>query len=239
MICECSSFQLEDTEAFAPEVAVLLNVTPDHLDRHGTLEAYREAKLRIFAGQGDDDFAIFDADLGRLRRLRAARAAARRSPTAARPAPRAAAWSASATSVIEADGRPLCPLGELALPGEHNVRNAMAVSRRGALRRRPRARRSPAGCAASPACRTGSSASPRSAGVLYVNDSKATNVAAAEAALRSFDGGVHAILGGSLKGGSFDGLVSRRRRALPRRLPDRRGAPTRSRRRWPAAGVSS
>ena len=62
-------------------------------------------------------------------------------------------------------------------------------------------------------------------GVSFVNDSKATNVAAAAAALRSFDGGVRAILGGSLKGGGFDGPRARGRRALPRLLPDRRGGP--------------
>ena len=60
MICECSSFQLEDAEAFAPECAVLLNLSPDHLDRHGTIERYLEAKLRVFANQGNDDFAVFN-----------------------------------------------------------------------------------------------------------------------------------------------------------------------------------
>ena len=62
IVCECSSFQLEDSRAFAPEVAVLLNVTPDHLDRHGTLAAYAEAKLRIFSNQTAEDTAIVDAD---------------------------------------------------------------------------------------------------------------------------------------------------------------------------------
>ena len=62
VVCECSSFQLEDSVAFAPEVAVLLNVTPDHLDRHGTLAAYAEAKLRIFGNQSPEDTAIVDAD---------------------------------------------------------------------------------------------------------------------------------------------------------------------------------
>jgi UDP-N-acetylmuramoylalanine--D-glutamate ligase len=58
VVCEASSFQLEDTVAFAPECAVLLNIEPDHIDRHGTFEAYREAKLRVFANQTDDDVAI-------------------------------------------------------------------------------------------------------------------------------------------------------------------------------------
>ena len=70
-----SSFQLEDTVEFAPEGAVLLNLAPDHLDRHGTFEAYRAAKLQIFARQGNDDVAVAPVGLGRRgpRRLRAAR----------------------------------------------------------------------------------------------------------------------------------------------------------------------
>ncbi len=58
IVCEASSFQLEDTSAFAPECAVLLNIEPDHIDRHGTFEAYRDAKMRVFANQGPDDVAI-------------------------------------------------------------------------------------------------------------------------------------------------------------------------------------
>jgi len=61
VVCECSSFQLEDTAAFAPECAVLLNLEPDHLDRHGGFEGYREAKLRVFANQGPDDVAVVPA----------------------------------------------------------------------------------------------------------------------------------------------------------------------------------
>ncbi len=60
VICECSSFQLEDSEAFSPECAVLLNVTPDHLDRHRDFDYYLRAKLRIFANQGNDDVAVYN-----------------------------------------------------------------------------------------------------------------------------------------------------------------------------------
>lgn len=62
-VVECSSFQLEDTAAFHPQTAVLLNVEPDHLDRHGTFEDYRDAKLRLFANQGPDDVAVAPPDL--------------------------------------------------------------------------------------------------------------------------------------------------------------------------------
>src|SRR5829696_242162 len=63
IVAEASSFQLEDTEAFAPEAALLLNLAEDHLDRHGTFEAYRAAKLRVFAAQPPDAIAVAPADL--------------------------------------------------------------------------------------------------------------------------------------------------------------------------------
>ena len=205
VICECSSFQLEDSAAFAPEVAVLLNVTPDHLDRHGSFEAYRDSKLRIYAGQSETDFAIFDADLV---------------PYAASDRPgRGAtiAYGASACAeggclvrlrngVIEVDGTALVPVSELALKGEHNVRNAMAVTAAALCGGVPRE-------AIGRGLRNFGGVPHRLEqvaevdGVVYVNDSKATNVAAAEAALGSFgpDRNVHAILGGSLKGAPSTG----------------------------------
>ncbi len=64
MVCEVSSFQLEDTVAFAPEVAVLTNLEPDHLDRHGTFDAYVAAKLKVFTNQGNDDVAVAPEGLG-------------------------------------------------------------------------------------------------------------------------------------------------------------------------------
>ncbi|HEY4976008.1 MAG TPA: Mur ligase family protein, partial [Gaiellaceae bacterium] len=66
IVCELSSFQLEDIERLRPRVAVLLNVEPDHLDRHGSLEAYRDAKLRIFENQLEDDVAVLPRGFGKL-----------------------------------------------------------------------------------------------------------------------------------------------------------------------------
>src|SRR5262249_39059480 len=63
VVCEASSFQLEDTELFAPDAAVLLNLAEDHLDRHGTFEAYRDAKLQAFARQGQDALAVLPSGL--------------------------------------------------------------------------------------------------------------------------------------------------------------------------------
>ena len=173
--CECSSFQLEDTSAFAPECAVLLNLEEDHLDRHSTFERYREAKLRAFANQGPDDLAVIPPGIevpGRARR----------------------------TGFAEDVGPE-----DLRLRGEHNLENARAATA-AALGMGV----DPAGVRE--ALRSFAGVPHRLEevgsvdGVLYVNDSKATNVASAVRGLTAFPGGVHAILGGSLKGGGFRGL---------------------------------
>jgi len=203
VVCEASSFQLEDAEAFAPECAVLLNVTPDHLDRHHDFEDYLRAKLRIFANQGNDDVAVFNADEPALEG-RDLGGCARRIPYCRGADPDCAV--SINEDVLFVGSEPLMEVAELSLPGPHNADNAMAAAvaatamgiDRGSIRE---------------ALRTFPGVPHRLErvaeidGVLYINDSKATNVAAAAAALRSFDGGVRAILGGSLKGGGFEGLA--------------------------------
>jgi UDP-N-acetylmuramoylalanine--D-glutamate ligase len=202
VVCEASSFQLEDAEAFAPECAVLLNVTPDHLDRHHDFEDYLQAKLRIFANQGNDDVAVFNADEPALEG-RDLGGCARRIAYCRGADPDCAV--SINEDVLFVGSEPLMEVAELSLPGPHNADNAMAAAvaatamglDRGSIRE---------------ALRTFPGVPHRLErvteidGVLYINDSKATNVAAAVAALRSFDGGVRAILGGSLKGGGFEGL---------------------------------
>ena len=173
VVCEVSSFQLEDVHELACDVAVLLNLEPDHLDRHGSFEAYRAAKLRIFE------------------RARAA------------VVPRGSGLAGIAFSAD--DPLPAEPL----LRGRPQPRE-----RRGRDRRRPggrdrRRRRSPRPCGPSRACRTGSRGSARSTASRYVNDSKATNVAASLRALAAYaDEPVHLILGGSPKGESFTPLAA-------------------------------
>jgi UDP-N-acetylmuramoylalanine--D-glutamate ligase len=173
VICEVSSFQAEDSEAFAPDVGVLLNLTPDHLDRHGSFEAYREAKLSMFARQTPDQVAIAP-DWIEL-------------PGEGRRVPIAAP--------------PLAP-GEIRLRGQHNLENAGAAATAATAAGVPVA-------AIAAALRTFAGVPHRLEevgtfdGVLYVNDSKATNVSAAIRGIDSFFSGVHAILGGSLKGGGF------------------------------------
>ena len=182
IVCEASSFQLEDADRFAPECAVLLNVAPDHLDRHGTFDAYRDAKLRVFANQGEDDVAVYNGSDPALAGVEIP-GGARKLDFSTRvgeypfslPGPHNAENAAAAAVAAEALG--IDDHGDPRRPGElpgvpHRLERVAEID-----------------------------------GVLYVNDSKATNVAAAAAALRSFDGGVRAILGGSLKGGDFDGLA--------------------------------
>jgi UDP-N-acetylmuramoylalanine--D-glutamate ligase len=205
--CEASSFQLEDTTYFSPECGVFINVAPDHLDRHGTLEAYLEAKLRIFANQGNDDFAVYNGQTKELRG-RDLGGCARRVRFC--PSEEAAADPDCELSmrdgVIFAADDPLIRADELQLLGSHNVENAMAAA---------------AAALASGVSRDAVAQGLRSFagvphrlervrerdGVLYVNDSKATNVASALAGIRAFEGGVRLIAGGRPKQESFEPLA--------------------------------
>jgi UDP-N-acetylmuramoylalanine--D-glutamate ligase len=176
IVCEVSSFQAEDAAAFAPDVGVLLNLTPDHLDRHGSFEAYREAKLSLFARQTPDQVAIAP-DWIEL-------------PGEGRRVPL---------------GEPPLPADEIRMRGPHNLENASAAATAALAAGVP-------GEAIAEALRTFAGVPHRLEelgtvdGVLYVNDSKATNVSAAARAIESFFAGVHVILGGSLKGGGFEDL---------------------------------
>jgi UDP-N-acetylmuramoylalanine--D-glutamate ligase len=204
VVCECSSFQLEDAEAFAPECAVLLNVTPDHLDRHGSFDDYLSAKLRIFANQGNDDLAVFNASDRALHGLDLGGCARR--VAYCRGADPECEVSLSDQGVIFAGSQPLLEATELRLLGPHNTDNAMAAAA-AALGMGIDREAVAVGLKTSEGVPHRLERVAELGGVVYVNDSKATNVAAAAAALRSFEGGVRAILGGSMKGGGFEELV--------------------------------
>ncbi len=208
VVCETSSFQLEDTEAFAPEAAVLLNITEDHLDRHGTLEAYIAAKLQAFARQGNDDVAVYPCDVG----IEDLGGCARRLCFGTEPE---AELADRAGQLWWAD-EPLLPVDEIRLRGPHNRRNAMAAAAVALARGvDPDAVRAGLRTFAGVAHRL-EEVTERD-GVLWVNDSKATNVASTLVALQSFEGGVHLIAGGRGKGQSFDALrapVAERCRAV-------------------------
>ena len=182
VVCEASSFQLEDSVAFAPECAVFLNLAPDHLDRHRDLESYLAAKLRAFANQGNDDVAVYNADDPALAGTDLG-GCARRVSFCVGAAPDCEVSLAEGT--IFHDGEPLLAVAELGLFGAHNVANAMAAAAaalsmgldRDAVRE---GLRSFAGVPhrLEPVAEID--------GVRFVNDSKATNVASAAVGLRAF-----------------------------------------------------
>jgi UDP-N-acetylmuramoylalanine--D-glutamate ligase len=180
IVCELSTFQLEDTESLRPRIAVLINLEPDHLDRHGTFAAYARAKLRIFALQGTTDVAVvprgFGDVPGRGRRVEF---------TADDPLP-----------------------AEPSIPGRHNRENAVAAT---AAARAAGVDDDPIAAALQSfrgvPHRIEDVAVIRD--VRYVNDSKATNVAAARRALATFtDHRLHLILGGLGKSESYAPLAA-------------------------------
>lgn len=178
IVCELSSFQLEDVHRLRPRVAVLINLEPDHLDRHGSFEDYRDAKLRIFENQVAEDTAIVPRGFGAV-------------PGAARR--------------VEFSAQDPLP-AEPTLPGGHNRENAAAAA----------AAARAVGLsddAIAEALRSFPGVAHRlelvaeRQGVRFVNDSKATNTAAARRALAAYTEQLHVILGGSRKGESFGELA--------------------------------
>ena len=201
IVCEASSFQLEDTVEFAPEAAVLLNLSPDHLDRHGTMEAYRAAKLQIFARQGNDDIAVAPLGLG----IEDLGGCARR---VCFGDDAGAALSARAGELWWEE-RPLLAVAELGIPGAHNVRNAMAAAAV-TLARGLDVEAVVAGLRSFGGVAHRLERVADIDGVRYVNDSKATNVASTLVALAALGGDaprLHLILGGQGKGQDFAALT--------------------------------
>ena len=179
IVCELSSFQLEDMHRFRPRIGVLLNLEPDHLDRHGTFEAYRDAKLRLFENQTEADASVVPLDFGNV------------------------PGGGHRIEFAATDDLPAEPL----IPGAHNRENAAAAT----------AAAREAGIeddAIAEALRTFRGVEHRLElvaevdGVRFVNDSKATNTAAARRGIEAYAGQpLRLILGGSLKGESFDELA--------------------------------
>jgi len=207
-VLEVSSFQLETTEQFHPRIAVILNITPDHLDRHGTFENYALAKERIFAEQDQNDCCILNADNAR------AAAAATRSKASVywfslEHSVDQGAWVEGGEILFrtspQSSPEPIMPLSCIPLKGDHNIENVLA--------------------SVSAACLAGASAESIRSGVEqfkavehrleYVttlngidiyNDSKATNVDATAKAIAAFPGNIHLILGGKDKNSDYTEL---------------------------------
>jgi UDP-N-acetylmuramoylalanine--D-glutamate ligase len=212
-VVEVSSFQLETVERFHPWIAVLLNVSPDHLDRHASVAAYVGAKARIFERQDERDWAVINADdpqvlalarAGRGRRLCFAVEAPIEEGVVVRPA--AIAYRRAGRE------EPLVPRSAIRLIGRHLLADVAAAAAVATL----------SGVSAEAMTRAVASFTglehalepvAEVRGVRFVNDSKATNVEAARRAVECFEGGLVLIAGGRYKGGDFrdlrDGLVAR------------------------------
>jgi len=203
IVLEVSSFQLETIQTFRPKVAVVLNVTPDHLDRHRTFETYVDAKARIFENQHADDFAVLNADdpvcVGLANRTRAQVFWFSRKKEV-----KQGAWT-SADRILFRDSagqREIMLVSESPLKGAHNLENVLAAICAGKL----------SGCnskAIRETVRNFKAVEHRLEyvatvrGVEYYNDSKATNVDATIKALESFPANIHLILGGKDKGSDY------------------------------------
>ena len=205
VVAELSSFQLETIETLRPRVAILLNITPDHLDRYEGYEDYITAKMRIFKNQKSDDIAVLNAD----------------DPIVA---PRTKGLNMgrvffSRQRIIEGgvyleDDRIVSDIGDerfiynpndYTLTGVHNLENIMAAI----------AGASAVGCGGEGVDRALREFTPiahrlehvlTASGIVFYNDSKATNVGAALKSIESFKGGLHVIMGGVDKGGSYEPL---------------------------------
>jgi UDP-N-acetylmuramoylalanine--D-glutamate ligase len=206
-VLEVSSFQLESTEAFRPRVAVILNITPDHLDRHGSFEAYTAAKARILARQQPEDAAVLNFDDPAVRAL-AEGARARVIPfRSAGPLDRGAWLDAGSIALQQGEPLPLrLSMDGLRLPGPHNRENALA-----ALAAAAAAGADPEKAIAALADFAGlphrAEEVGRVRGVTFVDDSKATNPGAALRSLLGFPSPLVWIAGGRDKGLDFRELA--------------------------------
>jgi UDP-N-acetylmuramoylalanine--D-glutamate ligase len=223
LVVEVSSFQLEDVHAFRPAVGVFLNLTPDHLDRHGTIERYLACKANLFANQRATDVAVLNladpvvAELGARLAARSGGprvaffsvsgpAAAPRAPVPGLSAadqavsPRLESWVEEGWIFLQ--GEPVLPLTDIRLPGLHNVQNCLAAGTAAIARGVDIA-------AVAEGLRTFAGVAHRLeragiiSGVTYVNDSKATNVEATLTALKAYPEGTHLILGGRDKSSDY------------------------------------
>ncbi len=207
-VLELSSFQLETTETFHPRIAVLLNITPDHLDRHGSFDNYRQAKERIFANQTGEDFLVLNADDDVAHRA-AARASSQVFWFSRARVVRQGAFVLNGLVMFRAGEQavtePVLPAAEIPLKGAHNLENVLAAVAATRLAGVP-AETIRATVAGFKAVEHRLEFVANVRGVDYYNDSKATNVDSTAKAIASFEGGLHLILGGKDKDSDYRAL---------------------------------
>jgi len=203
IVLEVSSFQLETIQTFRPKVAVVLNVTPDHLDRHKTLEVYVDAKARIFENQQGEDFAVLNAN-DPICVTMAARTQAQVFWFSRQKEVKQGAWVREGNILFRNGSRQreIMLVSEIPLKGAHNLENVLAAACAGALMGcSPEVIRQAVMAFKAVEHRLEFVATIR--GVDYYNDSKATNVDATIKALESFPANIHLILGGKDKGSDY------------------------------------
>jgi UDP-N-acetylmuramoylalanine--D-glutamate ligase len=207
-VVEVSSFQLESTVAFHPWIAVLLNLSADHLDRHANMREYAGAKARIFANQGDGDWVVINADDRRAMRMASRTARAPKRLFALERPLHEGTVLVDGWIVWRVPGRadlPVLPVSEVRLIGRHLLSDVLAASTVAML-----AGASPEAIRAAVSGFGGLEHALERvrvvAGIQFINDSKATNVEATRRAIESFDGRLVPIIGGRFKGGDLRDL---------------------------------
>ncbi|WP_429630316.1 UDP-N-acetylmuramoyl-L-alanine--D-glutamate ligase [Tunturiibacter psychrotolerans] len=204
-VLEVSSFQLETIEEFHPRIAVILNITPDHLDRHGSFEKYVAAKERIFERQGAGDALVLNGD-DRVTQMSAARAKSEVFWFSGTKAVRRGAFVRDGVIVwVEKEGgvtEPIMPVSEVHLKGAHNIENVLAAVCAARLAK-VSAESIRASVATFTAVEHRLELVRKLNGVEFYNDSKATNVDATMKAVSSFSKGIHLILGGKDKDSDY------------------------------------
>lgn len=200
IVTEISSFQLETTESFSPWVSGILNITPDHRDRHPTIDQYVAAKSRIFRNQSTDGFTILNTDDAQVAALR---------PQAPARVLRVSLRDSTADARLEGDelvisppggaGLVVCEVGQLPLRGPHNIANALTAAIAASLCGIGAEAMAAAIAAQEPAAHLLCEVATVN-GVRFIDDSKATNPAAAMADLSAVDGPLVLIAGGDPKG---------------------------------------
>ncbi len=207
MVCEVSSFQMETADTFHPHVAVLTNITEDHLNRHGTMEAYIQLKMRMFRQQTAEDYAVFNADDPGLAGLHR-QVHARVLQFSRKKEVREGAFVRNGEVILRLDGteRKVCETSEIRIPGPHNLENALGAICAAAVMNVP-----------IPVIRHSLKTfrgvehrieSVRDLdGVTYINDSKGTNVDSTLKAIQTMTRPTVIILGGYDKHTSFKPLA--------------------------------
>ena len=207
IVCEVSSFQMETADTFHPHVALLTNITEDHLNRHGTMEVYTALKMRMFRNQTAEDFAVFNADDPGLNGL-SKQVKSRVLKFSRKKEVREGAYVRDDTVYLRLDGseKKICRTDEIYIPGPHNLENALgAVCVAGAMKVPiPVIRHT---------LKTFKGVEHRIErvreleGITYINDSKGTNVDSTIKAVQTMTDPTVIILGGYDKHTSFDPLA--------------------------------